>query len=306
MPKRFLNAVRLLVFLGTSISGVLSATGGIARDAKQNAGEPPPKGERVFTCGHSFHMFVPPLLNEMAKAAGIKDHVQVGVSSIGGSRVIQHWDVPEEKNKAKAALRDGKVDVLTLSPIWLPDDGIEKFARYAFEHNPAVRVTVQEYWLPNDEYVPKYPLQTGKKVDHNAATGPVLREQHERYFHDMDEMVRDLNKQLGKPVVLVVPVGQAVVALREKVISGAAPGIKTQAELFSDSWGHATAPVQVLAAYCHYAVIYGRSPVGLPLPSRLAKGKNPSWADEKLNHLLQELAWDAVVHHPLSGVKPSP
>ena len=27
--------------------------------------------------------------------------------------------------------------------------------------------------------------------------------------------------------------------------------------------------------------------------------------EEKLNRLLQELAWDAVTHHPLSGVKPA-
>ena len=57
-----------------------------------------------------------------------------------------------------------------------------------------------------------------------------------------------------------------------------------------------------LVAYCQYAVIYRKSPVGLPLPDVLAKGKNPNW-DEKLNRLLQELAWDAVTQHPLSGVR---
>ena len=61
-------------------------------------------------------------------------------------------------------------------------------------------------------------------------------------------------------------------------------------------------PLQVLAAYCNFAVIYRSSPLGLPLPAELANGRNP---DEmyKLNRLLQELAWDAVIHHPLSGVK---
>jgi hypothetical protein len=42
--------------------------------------------------------------------------------------------------------------------------------------------------------------------------------------------------------------------------------------------------------------------VGLAMPNVLAKAKNPDW-DEKLNRLLQELAWDAVTAHPLSGVK---
>src|SRR3954471_10359452 len=72
---------------------------------------PVERGQRVFTCAHSFHGFVYRSLGEMAKSAGIKDHQSVGSSMIGGSRVIQHWDVPEEKNQAKAALIAGKVDV---------------------------------------------------------------------------------------------------------------------------------------------------------------------------------------------------
>ena len=58
----------------------------------------------------------------------------------------------------------------------------------------------------------------------------------------------------------------------------------------------------MLTAYCHFAVIYKRSPVGLPMPAVLKNAKNPNW-DEKLNTLLQELAWEAVTAHPLSGVK---
>src|SRR5262249_883011 len=71
---------------------------------------PTTKGQQVFSCGHSFHVFVPGILRDMAQLAEIKDHTQVGLSSIGGSRVIQHWDVADEKNKAKQALGTGKVD----------------------------------------------------------------------------------------------------------------------------------------------------------------------------------------------------
>ena len=258
------------------------------------------KGQRVFTCGHSFHVWVADILVDMAKGACITGHEAAGLSSIGGSRVIEHWDVPEEQNEAKKALRAGKVDVLTLSPIWLPDEGIEKFAALAFEHNPKVRVTVQEYWLPNDVYEPVYPLQSWKQVDHNAATMPALRKCHDLYFHDMDAAVRSVNKQLGKDVVLVAPAGQATLALREKIIAGQAPGLNTQADLFTDSWGHPAPPLMALAAYCHFAVIYRRSPLGLPLPAILSS--NPNWGVE-LNRLMQRLAWNAVTQHPLSGVR---
>lgn len=259
--------------------------------AKHNPTRSLAQGQRVFTCGHSFHAWVADILSDMAKGAGIGDHQAVGTSYIGGSLVIQHWDVPEEQNEAKKALRAGNVDVLTLSPIWLPDEGIAKFATLAFEHNPNVRVTIHEFWLPNDVYEPVYPLQTWKQVDHNAANIPDLRKQHDLYFRDMDDDVRGVNRQLGKDVVLVAPVGQAVLALREAIIAGHAPGLNTQAELFTDSWGHPTAPIQALATYCHFAVIYRRSPIGSPLPAVLAG--NPSWG-APLNRLLQQLAWNAV------------
>ena len=58
----------------------------------------------------------------------------------------------------------------------------------------------------------------------------------------------------------------------------------------------------MLAADCHFAVIYRRSPVGLPLPPDLAKVGSLN-ENDKLNRLLQELAWDAVTHHELSGTR---
>ena len=172
--------------------GLLLVTASHADD--KPAVDPVPAGQRSFTCGHSFHAFTPPMLSAMAKAAGIKDHETVGLSSIGGSRVIQHWDVPEEKNKAKEALAAGKVDVLTLSPIHLPDEGIEKFAELALKHNPRVRITVQEFWLPYDIYDPTF-KERPKTVDHNAPTAAELRKLHDPYFKGMDDHVRELEQE---------------------------------------------------------------------------------------------------------------
>src|SRR6478609_9267829 len=152
-------------FLATSASLAASLTG---RTARTIAAAPITEGLRVFTCGHSFHVWVAKMVAELAEKAGIKNHRVAGISGIGGSRVIQHWDVADDKNAAKKALTAGEIDVLTLSPIWLPDEGIENFARLAIQHNPGIRITVQEYWLPNDTFNPVYPLETRKKVDHNA------------------------------------------------------------------------------------------------------------------------------------------
>ena len=263
---------------------------------------PLPAGLRVFTCGHSFHAWAGRMIADLAESAGIKEHKLAGISSIGGSRVIQHWEVAEEKNEARKQLAAGQVDVLTLSPIWLPDEGIEKFAQLGAEHNPAIRVLVQEFWLPNDTYHPVYPLETREYVDHNAADLAELRRQNDRYRADIEGHAREINQRLGKQVVFVVPVGEASIALREKIVAGKVPGLKVQWRLFADMWGHASAPLKVLAAYCNYAVIYRRSPVGLPLPPELVENKE--FAFPALNKLLQEIAWDAVIHNPMTGVGP--
>ena len=293
---------RFVLFLPFLILGLITST--LAATAE--SAEAPPAGQRIVTAGHSFHMFLPEMLREMAQSAGIKGHTQVAAQSIGGSRVIQHWDVADEKNKVKPALRSGEVDVLTLSPIYLPDQGIENFVRLAAEHSDDVRVTLQLFWLPYDVYDVNYQKKRPAPVDRNTRTVADLHKENAAYFASFEEHAKDLNKQLGRPVVFLVPVGQAVIALRAKIIAGEAPGLQSQEDLFTDAIGHASPPLKALTAYCHYAVIYRRSPVGLPVPAVL---KKPNADDDMtettaaLNRLLQELAWQAALAHPLSGVE---
>ena len=260
-------------------------------------------GQRVATCGHSFHVFTYRQVEQIASAAGLK-HQLVGLSSIGGSTVQKHWAVPEEKSAVKQILMTGGADVLTLSPIWLPDEAIEQFVKLGIEHNPTMRITVQEYWMPNDEYEPVYPLQTRKKVDHNATDLTKLRDATQRYARDIEDYVKGINQRLGKNAVLIVPVGMAAVTLREKIVKGEAPGLKQQSDLFRDNWGHAQLPLQLLSSYCHYAVIYRRNPVGLPLPQAFSTLKDMNDDDKtQLNTLLQQIAWDTVNQHPMTGIK---
>jgi hypothetical protein len=269
--------------------------------AKPAAGEVP-KGQRVYSIGHSFHVFMPNILTQIAHLAGIADHQQVGLSSIGGSYVKQHWDADGDKFRSKATLESGKLDVLTIAPLFLPDEGIENFVHLASEKCPQIRVLVQEFWLPFDVNV-NFRNGQPPAPDRNVFDPQKLQAEHDQYFHGIDELVKTLNeKYQGKPAVFVVPVGQAVLALRKKIADGTVPGLTKQTDLFTDSIGHARPPLEVLVAYCYYGEIYGRSPVGLPVPPALGRVVDEE-TTAKLNHLLQEIAWTAVTEHPLSAVK---
>lgn len=259
----------------------------------------PPQGLRVLTAGHSFHVWMPGLLIDVTKKAGISGHQQVGLSSIGGSRVYQHWDAVGEKQKIKPALIESKADVLTLSPIFLPDNGIENFVKLGLEHNPQLRITVQEFWMTFENQELWGKPNKGLVIDRDSMTVAQLHQAHDAYFKSMDDHVRELNAKYGKTAVFVVPVGQAVIVLRDLIIQGKAPGIAKQSELFTDAIGHPRDHIKALATYCHFAVIYRRSPIGLSTPAAIAKLPD----GDKLNPILQKLAWDAVTQHPLSGVK---
>jgi hypothetical protein len=292
--RRALVAAALALVAGSS----LGLSGARAADT---TADDAPNGLRIYSSGHSFHMFMPGILVEIAKNAGVAQHEQVGISSIGGSYVHQHWAVEGEKG-AKVVIPREKPDVFTMAPIYLPDDGIENFVKLVAEETPKTRVLLQEFWLPFDVYDVNYKKQKPATPDRDAMTADYLRTEYGKYFQVMDAYVEELNKKFGKQIVFVTPVGQAVVALREKVIAGEAPGIKKQSELFTDPIGHCTGPIKVLNAYCHYGVIYGKSPVGLPVPGALKSKDMDEETTTKLNKLLQEIAWQAVTAHPLSGV----
>jgi len=264
--------------------------------AKEEAA--PPAGLKVLTAGHSFHVWMPPLVAEMAKAAGIQGHEQLAISSIGGSKVIQHWELPPEKNKAKPILEEGKADLFTMAPTFLPDPGIENFTKLGLEHNPKIRFTLQQNWVPFEDPELWLSKSRPKSIDRDVLTLAQLRAKHDPYFKMIEDHVKELNARIPAAKIAIVPSGEAVLALRDKVIKGEAPGIKTQNELFTDVLGHPGPQIRVLSAYCHFAVIYRRSPVGLPVNGLLAKLPEA----EKLNQLLQEIAWKAVSGHPMSGV----
>ena len=295
--------------LGLLALSFLTASG------QETASAPITRGQSIYASHHSYFTAVPAILTELAAAGGFADQQIVGTFFIGGSKSIQHWNNHDAANRSKEVLAAGKLDVLILTPCYLPDPGIENYAQLGFAHNPNIRVTVMEAWPAFDVYNPgimdpRYQRQPGEpepmpkpaKVDHNAATKEMLQTKQAYYLRTMDEHLAALNKKLGKQVVFVVPAGQAVIALREKIIDGQAPGLKTQEDLFSDQLGHPKPPLAVLEAYCHYAVIYRKSPVGLPVPTVLTKAGISKGDLEPLNRLLQQVAWDAVIRHPLSGV----
>ena len=181
----------------------------------------------------------------------------MGVHFLGNSRPIRHWNVPDEQNPVKRALRAGAVDVLTLAPhVEVPDEGIDRFADLAIAHNPKVRVFLQLSWAAFDGKDP-----TGfKNEDRDRVTlaelNPGFRLRREAYLKRLRGQAQAINERHGRPFVFIVPAAAAVDRLREEVIAGRAPGITKQSELFHDPNGHGNQPLKDLVTYCWFAAVY--------------------------------------------------
>lgn len=286
-------AVAMLSCFGSAALGQTGAPAATKVEAAAEAGV----GRRVFVCGHSFHTFIAHHLANMARDAGLEKHETLGAQFLGGSSVKQHWDVPADRNKVKTAIESGQVDVLTLAPNWyVPDVAIGQFTELALKHNPEVKVVVQLSWaaFDSDGFKPRVTDNLQRDTKSLADIEHLL----DLFYGILELQTKQINKQHGRDVIKLAPVGTAVVKLRAKVIAGEAPGIKKQSELFTDPIGHATMPVVALCSYVNYAVIYGRSPIGL---KNFINPKDPNSA--KLQKLLQEIAWDTVTSYEPSGVK---
>ena len=239
-------------------------------------------GVRVFVCGHSFHQFIDQPLEALAVEAGHAGHRTVGKLFIGGSRPIQIWNLPNEKNTAKSILRAGGTDVFTLSPHEeVPDRGIDLYADLAFEHNLAVRVLLQVSW---------------SQMTMENPDPAFWRQRAEDYMARLRTQARSINARHGRDFVYLVPAGPALLTLWERIQAGKVPGVTDVQSLFSDKALHPSPILKNLISYCWFAAVYHESPVGL----KALDGQVPANVDR----VLQQIAWDTVTAEPMGGASP--
>lgn len=109
--------------------------------------------------------------------------------------------------------------------------------------------------------------------------------------------------------IYVIPGGQVFARfVRELETRGGVGGLSRAEDLFlTDAQGKLD-PIHVndigfyLVALTHYAVLYGKSPVGLPHALLKADGTPAQAPDPEVARLMQEIVWDVVTGYPRTGV----
>ena len=117
---------------------------------------------------------------------------------------------------------------------------------------------------------------------------------HTRYFEILRAEMQRRFPHPGK-LVLIVPGGQALITLKDRIEAGKVPGMTDFfAEIFADDV-HLTAKGRYFISLVHYACIYAESPEGKV--SSLTTGLSPEQAT-----IFQKIAWQTAHDYKWSGI----
>ncbi len=261
-------------------------------------------GLSVLHLGHSLVGYdMPEMLVQLA-GAGHSYNSQMG----WGSFLKDHWDPTAPRNGFETtnihpqfrdgheALESGDYDVVVLTEAVEIRDSIRymespkmlhNLAAKARAHNPAVRVYFYETWHQLDD-----PEGWLDRLDADL----------ERYWED-EILLRALNYQDDPQPIYMVPGGQVMARfVRAVEAAGGVGPITTRQDLFEDQI-HFNDYGAYLMALTHYAVLYQRSPVGLPHALKKADGTPAADPGPEAARLMQEVVWDVVTGYAKTGVQ---
>ncbi|WP_241523896.1 hypothetical protein [Oceaniglobus indicus] len=269
---------------------------------------PPVGGLNVYHLGHSLvGRDMPAMLAQMAGAAhrydsqlgwgtSLRDHWE---PSIGIEGFAHENDHPRFR-PARPALESGLYDAVVLTEMVELRDAIRwhESARYfelwgdlARRANPAVRVYLYEtwHWLNDPD---------GFRVRLDRDYAPLWKG---------EILAADVAAHPDRPAH-VIPAGQVMAAVLRAVESAPLPGLSRAEDLFAKEPGGAQDNIHFndigayLVAATHYAVLYHRSPVGLPHRLLRADGMVADAPSPEAAALIQRTVWDVVTSLPETGV----
>lgn len=281
----------------------------------------------VFYIGHSLVSDIPDMVRGLDRASG---SAAVGMAFreqfIPGAPLRWQWEEQQRTTTFEPVyqgafhqhLPRGGYEVLVATDsvprggpgsVAESQDYLNRFARFAWEANPATRVYYYETWHCIDTGTPagcaydtSSPTRTLGWRDRLVADRPMW-----------ESLVDHVNRENpGRPRVHLVPAGTALVRLVAAIEAGELPGFATARDLFDDEI-HLNPYGKYFVGCVHYATLLGRSPEGLTADVLDRWGRRywdtPNWqgkqwpppADEAVKRM-QVIAWEVVSKDPAAGV----
>lgn len=272
----------------------------------------------VFYIGHSLSDQIGEMVKSMIEQSE-STTFKLGYQSIPGASLHYQWDRKAANDYAPIppflygfydpvnGLPSSKYETLVLTESvprqaqteWGIKDTYkytDSFYVFAKISNPNIRVLFYEVWHCLNSGTP-----TGCMYDIDSNPW------RQRLTDDLpmwESVVTKLNETY-KPInpVCMIPGGQGLARLHDEIAAGTIPGITDIKSLFGDDI-HLKDQGKYFIACIHYAVLTGKSPVGLPVQLKNIWGGNFNAPTAQQARRFQEIAWETVRNYPkncLSG-----
>lgn len=279
----------------------------------------PPSRIRAFYIGHSLASDIPDLVRALCQATpGVEFSFRD--QNIPGSPLRWNWDERDKPEGRQARFEpqfqghfhkvvpQGGFDTLVMvdsvprGPEMMAEtrEYAGKFIGEFLKASPGGRVFIYEPWhclktgTPEGcAYDNSSPTRTLKWLERVAADAAMW-----------DGLVRDLRTDFPGASIELIPAARALARLERAVVAGEVPGFKTLQDLFEDDI-HPTPVGKYFVGALHYAMLTGRSPVGLPADVKDRWGRSywntPNWRqmswpmpEAAAVRKMQEIAWEVA------------
>jgi hypothetical protein len=257
---------------------------------------------RAFYIGHSLSSDIPSMVKGLVDSEG-REKFSFRYQDIPGAPLRWQWEEKDRKSEFEPHfggryhihLPSGDFNVMVVTDS-VPRGGAEmeaetidylgRFVDFARKANPDVRIYYYETWHHLTSGTPQR-----SEHDKSSPTRDLIWRQRVDADKPMWQRIVDsVNREHpGRYPVKIIPSGQVLAAVFDAIEAGKIPGWTSMRDIFSDDI-HTNLYGKYVVALSHYAVLTGRSPVGLSADIKDVWG-NVYW-DRKF--------WDGTVYPRMS------
>ena len=266
---------------------------------------------RVVGTGHSFMMPGYRTLPAICKAAGFEQplHLHTGGGITGSTRYKweQENGIFQFDKRPRPVLLPSIANAKWETMMWGPYFNDQPayylcWMDFCLKYNPGMKFYLSDAWPQ------LYQLGPNPPKNEKALTAQVWQRLGKQKNVQSKQLVDLLNKK-HPGTVFIMPTSDAMVLAAEYYLRGKLPGVQglhksvggKDRSLWRDRLGHLGPGFDRLEGYVFYATLYGRSPE--LIKGDIAFGGDKEFPSRTLDRTFRKIAWQAVINHPLSGVK---
>ena len=269
---------------------------------------------RIVGTGHSFTAPGYRTLPSITRAAGFEQPLCLHNGGGRTGSVSYKW---EQENgifefdgkplpKLLAAISNAEWEAM----IWGPYNGdrpkfYTSWIDFCERYNPGMKYFLIDTWPAPGQVRMALNLKENPKSEtiFTEAVYDKISLHANTHFTDLVNTLRETAEN-----VYIIPTHAAMTEVAKRFLRGELPGYKglykviggKEPSIWRDQIGHIHSGLESLEGYVFYATLYGKSPELISAPIKFKEAPNvPSAA---LDKIFREIAWKAVVEHPLSGV----